>query len=261
MRNISQTMSKNMIFVKTQKAKRWSFPPPGSKTQERDAETPMRQTVVRYESPSMLKLEWRVLIFFLLPAFCSHISFLPKTCFGSLAKPLYLSSSKWESWHSERRASPTADSASRSGRERNAAWPRSSDGVAQNVKLSLVWKERDFTSSRTLSKVFDSLVLLSAFLNWISSECSVAYNSGRVWLGDMLGQLVLCGGLQDVATLQSEWKQRLFPKKIFFFFFLQEEKWNEQRNNNNNKKIFLPKQRLCDLLSSPHEKHITLSST
>lgn len=43
------------------------FPPPGSKTQERDAETPMRQTVVRYESPSMLKLEWRVLIFFFSP--------------------------------------------------------------------------------------------------------------------------------------------------------------------------------------------------
>lgn len=152
-KNISQVMSKNVVFIKTQKAKRWSFPPPGIENSR------AIQTVVWHESPSMLKLEWRVLMplpflpqmsfwsRLMLSAFCSHVSFSPKLALvNSHRRRMFLQTrvvTFWATCVADRGLSSAPPSknkqtkkSTQSGRERNAAMPRSSEGVAQNVKLS-----------------------------------------------------------------------------------------------------------------------------
>lgn len=66
MRNISQTMSKNMIFVKTQKAKRWSFPPPGIENSRARCWNPNETNSRAIWKPFNVKT--RVTCFNLLPA-------------------------------------------------------------------------------------------------------------------------------------------------------------------------------------------------
>lgn len=81
---------KRWWFVERKKAKRWRFPP-GLKTKRRDAEGPMIQTVMMW-SPSMLKLQWTLVMFFSPTGLSETVSrfppsvhtFIPpqKTCFG-----------------------------------------------------------------------------------------------------------------------------------------------------------------------------------